>query len=174
MTACPPCEICSHHHFPTDPCWECSSGEACRLDRHLPGRPDAAAPCHHEYDDFGNCEYCGKNRFVAAPSSDAAQPVAWTWTTIDRVTGSKRRHTSFDKPCPDAYTRDVCALVYAHPEDAPEGPRRVTDEMIRAALATELEDGPISQDIGFGMMRMILENALNRDVRDRLKGDEHG
>ena len=35
-------------------------------------RPDAAPPCHHEYDDFGNCEYCGKNRFVAAPSADLA------------------------------------------------------------------------------------------------------
>jgi len=49
-----------------------------------------------------------------------------------------------------------------HTEDAPGGPWEITDEMIRAALATELEDGPISQDVGFGMMRIILQNALNR------------
>ena len=38
----------------------------------------------------------------------------------------------------------------------------ITDEMIRAALATEYpeDDGLVSQDIGFGMMRKILENAL--------------
>ena len=47
-------------------------------------RPDAAPPCHHEYDDFGNCEYCGKNRFVAPPSSDAAQPEWQTITDADR------------------------------------------------------------------------------------------
>ena len=25
---------------------------------------DAKELCSHEYDDFGYCEYCGKNRFV--------------------------------------------------------------------------------------------------------------
>ena len=66
------------------------------------------------------------DRIDAHPATDAAQPVAWTWTTVDRVTGSKRRHTSFDTPYRDAYTKDVRALVYAHPEDAPNyssGPR---------------------------------------------------
>ena len=53
-------------------------------------------------------------------------------------------------------------------EDVPGGPYKVTDEAIRAALATEYPggDGLVSQDIGFGMMRIILQNAL-----DRLKGD---
>ena len=37
----------------------------------------------------------------------------------------------------------------------------VTDEMVRAALTTETDEGgPISQDIGFGMMRSMLEAAL--------------
>ena len=44
------------------------------------------------------------------------------------------------------------------------GSMKVTDEMIKAALATEYPggDGPVSQDIGFGMMRKILQNAFNR------------
>jgi len=51
------------------------------------------------------------------------------------------------------------------PTDAAQ-PVEITDEMIRAALATELEDGPISQDIGFGMMRVILQNAFRAHPED--------
>ena len=40
---------------------------------------------------------------LAAPPSDAAQPVAWTWTTIDRVTGSRRLDTACRMKCADAY-----------------------------------------------------------------------
>jgi len=40
-------------------------------------------------------------------------------------------------------------------------PPEVTKEMVRAALAVEYEDGvPVSRDIGFGMMRLMLEAAL--------------
>ena len=36
-----------------------------------------------------------------------------------------------------------------------------TDEMVRAALTIETDEGgPISQDIGFGMMRLMLRAAL--------------
>ena len=100
---------------------------------------------------------------AAAPPSDAAQPEEGCEFCIPD-------HQFFECPkCGHCPARILSR--YAHPEDAPEGPTKVTDEMIRAALATELEDGPISQDIGFGMMRMILENALNREVRDK-KGDK--
>ena len=46
------------------------------------------------------------------------------------------------------------------PSDAAPVAWHVTDKMVRAALTTETaEGGPVSQDIGFGMMRLILENA---------------
>ncbi len=79
--------------------------------------------------------------------SDAA-PVAWTWTTVDRVTGRKRRHTSFDRPYPDAYTKDVHALVYAHPDaalyssDIADAPV-ITDEDIRS-----IWDAQFNVDLG--------------------------
>ena len=81
MSACPPCEICSHHHFPADPCWECHSDHACRR-----GRPDAAPPkevvqpclgCDGErWIPCGNCNPDGgADPPCVAPPSDAA-PVA--------------------------------------------------------------------------------------------------
>ena len=54
---------------------------------------------------------------------------------------------------------------------------KVTDEMIKAALATEYPggDGPVSQDIGFGMMRKILQNAFNRlKIKDRWREESPG
>ncbi|KKK96054.1 hypothetical protein LCGC14_2666610 [marine sediment metagenome] len=44
---------------------------------------------------------------------------------------------------------------------ADNAPPEPTEEMVRAALAVETDEGgPISQDIGFGMMRLMLEAAL--------------
>jgi len=100
------------------------------------GKPTAANPpreiflqVEEEDDgtDLGGTTWCVDQinetdiRYVrAAPASDAAQPVAWAWITVDRVTGFERRHTSFSRPCRDAYTKDVRALVYAHPDISPD------------------------------------------------------
>ena len=83
----------------------------------------------------------------ALPPSDAA-PVAWTWTTVDRVTGRERRHTSFDRPYPDAYTKDVHALVYYdHPEDAPG------DDKLRKAALEVYHRWATGYDKGYHEMR---------------------
>jgi len=45
--------------------------------------------------------------------------------------------------------------------DTADAPPEPTEEMVEAALAVETDEGgPISQDIGFGMMRLMLEAAL--------------
>ena len=55
--------------------------------------------------------------------------------------------------CPKCKRICDCATADAPPE--------VTEEMIRAALMVETDEGgPASQDIGFGMMRLMLEAAL--------------
>ncbi|KKK58751.1 hypothetical protein LCGC14_3041310, partial [marine sediment metagenome] len=48
MSACPPpCEVCGHHHFPTDPCWTHSDDHVSQ--GHKPDkRPDAAPPKEHD------------------------------------------------------------------------------------------------------------------------------
>ena len=104
MAACLPCEICGHRHFPTDPCWECSSGEACRLDRHLPGRPDAAPPKEVPL---------GSTISADQISSDAAQPEEGCDVCIPDHQYFKC-HKCGHEPVP-------ILSRFAHPEDAPEG-----------------------------------------------------
>ena len=47
MSACPPCEICGHCHFPRDPCWLCPEDHVCRRER-----PDAAPPEEVRLDEY--------------------------------------------------------------------------------------------------------------------------
>ena len=57
----------------------------------------------------------------------------------------------------DGNTKD--APPSTNPDTSVDG--EPTDEMVRAALTIETDEGgPISQDIGFGMMRLMLEAAL--------------
>ncbi|KKM06153.1 hypothetical protein LCGC14_1746890 [marine sediment metagenome] len=96
-----------------------------------------------------------------------AAPVAWAWTTVDRVTGRERRHTSFDRPYPDAYTKDVHALVYAHPEDAPGGPFEVrpSEKAITGADWKVVADDTIPPGVFYGPKESC---EYVRDVFNRL------
>ncbi len=113
--SCPPlCKLCSHHHFATDPCWQCPSDHVCRRDR-----PDAAPPkeptCAHCGILVSGCE-CPVILSRYAPPSDAA-PLAWRYKA-----GPKSGWIlSWSDPNKwIEYTpHEIRPLVDAHPEDAP-------------------------------------------------------
>ena len=153
MSACPRCTVCSHHHFPTDPCIFVGVK-----------RPDAAPP--EEGDVKITEDICG-NRWATGvvgkqpPPSDAAPVI----TDEDlRSIWDAQFNVDIGGPQKEAIRAAIAAVVarhlalYAHPKDAPP---EVTEEMIRAALDVETaEGGPVGQDIGFGMMRSMLCAAL--------------
>ena len=81
MSTCPPCEICRHHHFLTDPCWLCPSDHACRRER-----PDAEPP--EEV-----CRWCGfeKNEHLTTNGTRFRCPARFYEPFIAYTEGDKQQ-----------------------------------------------------------------------------------